>query len=146
MPSRDIIHNIVKQAIIKDGWKITDDPYTISYGERFLFIDLGGQQIKENSQGEFIGAEKENRKIAIEIKDFRSKSDISALQQAIGQYTLYQLLLKEIEPDRNIYLAITNFTYDNIFSEPIGQLVINKLPLKLIVVNLAKMEVKLWIH
>lgn len=146
MPSRDIIYNIVKQAIIKDGWKITDDPYTISYGERFLFIDLGGQQIKENSQGEFMGAEKENRKIAIEIKDFRSKSDISALQQAIGQYTLYKLLLNEIEPDRNIYLAITNFTYDNIFSEPIGQLVINKLPLKLIVVNLAKMEVKLWIH
>ncbi|MEH1850445.1 MAG: element excision factor XisH family protein [Nostoc sp.] len=40
MPPRDSIHNIVKQAIIKDGWKITDDPYVISYGERFLFIDL----------------------------------------------------------------------------------------------------------
>ncbi|MEH2296655.1 element excision factor XisH family protein [Nostoc sp.] len=40
MPPRDSIHYIVKQAIINDGWKITDDPYVISYGERFLFIDL----------------------------------------------------------------------------------------------------------
>ncbi|WP_442939370.1 element excision factor XisH family protein [Nostoc sp.] len=36
MPTRDSIHNIVKQAIIKDGWKITDDPYVISYGERCI--------------------------------------------------------------------------------------------------------------
>jgi hypothetical protein len=39
MPARDSIHN-VKQALIKDGWQITDDPYVISYGERFLFVDL----------------------------------------------------------------------------------------------------------
>ena len=41
MPARDTIHGIVKQAIIKDGWNITDDPYVISYGDRFLFVDLG---------------------------------------------------------------------------------------------------------
>jgi len=40
MPPRDAIHDLVKQALIQDGWEITNDPY-ISYGERFLFIDLG---------------------------------------------------------------------------------------------------------
>ena len=41
MPQRDRIHNIVKQALIKDGWNITDDPYVIEYGNRFLYADLG---------------------------------------------------------------------------------------------------------
>lgn len=32
MPPRDTIHEIVKQAVIKDGWMITeaDDPYVKS--------------------------------------------------------------------------------------------------------------------
>lgn len=62
MPPRDTIHQIVKQAIIKDGWNITDDPYVISYGNRFLFVDLG-------IEGRFIGAERQDSRIAIEIKE-----------------------------------------------------------------------------
>ncbi len=27
MPAKDVIHNEVKNALIKDGWNITDDPY-----------------------------------------------------------------------------------------------------------------------
>ena len=41
MPARDSSHEAVKQAVINDGWVITDDPYVISYGDRFLFVDLG---------------------------------------------------------------------------------------------------------
>ena len=40
MPARDSIHEAVKEAVIKDGWEVTDDPYVISYGDRFLFVDL----------------------------------------------------------------------------------------------------------
>lgn len=70
MPQRDTIHYIVKQAITKYGWKITDAPYVISYGERFLFVDLGLIESKtlDQIEGRFIGAERENRRIAIEIK------------------------------------------------------------------------------
>jgi hypothetical protein len=39
MAQRDSIHSAVKQALVKDGWEITDDPYVITYGERFLFVD-----------------------------------------------------------------------------------------------------------
>ena len=31
MPARDTYHNAVKQALIKDGWTITADPYTVEY-------------------------------------------------------------------------------------------------------------------
>ena len=47
MPQRDAIHQIVKQALIRDGWEITDDPFVISFGERFLFIDLGATAVPD---------------------------------------------------------------------------------------------------
>jgi hypothetical protein len=147
MPQRDTIHNLVKQAIIKDGWEITDDPYVISYGERFLFVDLGATELSSNqlNGGKFIGAKQDNLKIAIEIKQFRSQSPIVDLEQALGQYVLYQLLLREVEPEREIYLAITSQMYNEIFNELLGQLVINNLPLKLLVIDLEKVEIKQWI-
>ncbi|OUL34127.1 hypothetical protein BV372_14845, partial [Nostoc sp. T09] len=51
MPPRDAIHEIVKQALIKDAWiiKDSDDPYVISYGERFLFVDLGASKSAANN-------------------------------------------------------------------------------------------------
>ncbi|MCC5647225.1 XisH family protein [Nostoc sp. CHAB 5824] len=133
--------------MIKDGWKITDAPYVISYGDRFLFIDLAAtlSSTVNQAQGNFIGATKENQRIAIEIKDFRGQSVIADLEQAIGQYTLYQLLLSRIEPERELYLAITDTIYSNIFNEPIGELVITEMPLKLIIINLKTVEVIQWI-
>ncbi len=32
MPARDKVHDIVKNALIKDGWTITDDPLTLKFG------------------------------------------------------------------------------------------------------------------
>ncbi len=55
MPSRDVIRDPVKTALQREGWTITDDPYVISYGERFLFIDLG-------ITGWFIGAARGNHR------------------------------------------------------------------------------------
>lgn len=149
MPQRDTIHEIVKQAVIKDGWIITeaDDPYVISYGQRFLFVDLGASKFANNSiQGSLVGAEKNNSRIAIEIKDFRAKSLIKDLEQAIGQYVLYRLLLEQIDPGREVYLAITDTVYEDFFSEPIGELVINELPLKMIIVNSQRVEITKWIR
>ena len=142
MPQKDENHEIVRQALLKDGWEITDDPYVISYGERFLFVDLAACS---TFVGEFIGAQRKDQKIAVEIKEFRGKSAIRNLEQAIGQYVLYQLLLKQVDPKRRVYLAISDIAYDEIFSEPIGELVINELPMDLIVINMQAQQVKQWI-
>ncbi len=147
MPPRDSTHNVVKQALVKDGWEITDDPYVISYGERFLFVDLAATTSSNIKpiKGRFIGAKRKNSRIAIEVKDFRGQSAIADLEQAIGQYMLYRLLLSKIEPEREIYLAISKITYSNIFSEPIGELVIREIPLKLLVIDTQTAEVQQWI-
>jgi XisH protein len=41
MPAPDYIHQAVKRALVKDGWTITHDPFTIAHEEIVLFADLG---------------------------------------------------------------------------------------------------------
>lgn len=145
MPQRDATHNIIRQALIKEGWEITDDPYVISYGERFLFIDLAARVVGKGATGQLIAAMRQGRRIAVEIKEFRGTSPIVDLEQAIGQYMLYQMLLRKVDPDRELYLAVSSTSFDEIFSEPIGELVIHELPLRLIIVETTTAEVKQWI-
>jgi len=60
--ARDLFHNAVKNALIKDGWQITDDPLFLKVGGVEFYIDLGAEKL--------IAAERNNKKIAVEIKSF----------------------------------------------------------------------------
>lgn len=62
--AKDLFHDVVKTALIKDGWHITDDPFFMKVGGVDFFIDLGAEKI--------IAAERDNQKIAVEIKSFIS--------------------------------------------------------------------------
>ena len=43
--ARDIFHEIVKEALIKEGWLITDDPLTLlSRAEGGISTDLGAEK------------------------------------------------------------------------------------------------------
>ena len=72
MAARDIIHEPVKNALIKDGWTITDDPLALTYEDATVFVDLGAERI--------IGAERDGEKIAVEIKSFVGRSAIHDLE------------------------------------------------------------------
>ncbi|MEH1912402.1 element excision factor XisH family protein [Nostoc sp.] len=66
--AKDVFHQQVKKALIKDGWIITHDPFTIRISEAIkLQIDLAA----ENA----IAAERNTEKIAVEIKSFIADSD-----------------------------------------------------------------------
>lgn len=69
MSARDKFHQIVVNAIEKDDWTITHDPYSLQAGSFDLAIDLGAEKI--------IAATKQGKKIAIEIKSFLGASKIS---------------------------------------------------------------------
>lgn len=137
MPAKDIYHETVKNAMIKEGWTITDDPLRLKWGLRELFVDLGINKL--------ISAQKANQKIAVEIKSFTNPSPIFDLEQALGQYLIYRAILEETKPEYLLYLAIRQTTYGAIFSEPIGDLIIKKYQLNLIVFKPQKEEVCQWI-
>lgn len=44
MPAKNIYHGAVVAALKADGWTITDDPLTLTVGDRNLFIDLGAER------------------------------------------------------------------------------------------------------
>jgi hypothetical protein len=106
--AKDVYHEIVKDALEKDGWTITHDPYIIFYGKEKsrLNIDLGAEKI--------FGAEKGGIKIAVEIKSFLSPSIISDFHSALGQVLLYQIGLIKYEPERLLYLSIPLEIYNEI--------------------------------
>ncbi|MBC8137347.1 MAG: fatty-acid oxidation protein subunit alpha, partial [Fibrella sp.] len=41
MPALDKFHHIVKNALVKDGWTVTDDPLSLRYEDKNLFVDFG---------------------------------------------------------------------------------------------------------
>ncbi len=137
MPAKDIYHNTVKNALIKDGWTITHDPLILSIGKKDLFVDLGAEKL--------IAAEKDSRKIAVEIKSFIGKSSVNDLENALGQYILYSQVLLEKQDDRVLYLAIKYSAYEDIFEEPIGKILLKRKIVNLLVFNPKKEEVMEWI-
>ena len=138
MPAKDIFHDIVITALQKEGWQITDDPLRLKWGLRELFVDLGAKKL--------IAAQKGETKIAVEIKSFIGKSPIHELENALGQYILYRNILEEIETERSIYLAVRKSTYEEIFSEPIGVMIIKKNQLLLLVFDDDREEIIQWIN
>lgn len=41
MPAKDMYHDTVKRALVKDGWVITHDPLPLKWGRKDLYVDLG---------------------------------------------------------------------------------------------------------
>ena len=138
MPAKDIFHDCVKHALIKDGWIVTDDPLSLKIGKKDLFIDLGAEKI--------LIAEKENQKIAIEIKSFVGTSEVEDLKNALGQYVLYEKIIKRQLLERILYLAIRETTYNNLFRQEIGQILLEEKTLKLIIFNPEKEVITQWIN
>ncbi|MFE1744778.1 element excision factor XisH family protein [Coleofasciculus sp. H7-2] len=83
--------------------------------------------------------------LQLKSRSFEATRQLLTQEQAIGQYVLYRLLLEQVDPDRELYLAVADTTFDGIFSEPIGELVRRELPMKLLIVDLEAQEVKRWI-
>ncbi|MBF2005046.1 element excision factor XisH family protein [Chlorogloeopsis fritschii PCC 9212] len=91
-------------------------------------------------------AQKDSQKIAVEIKSFLSLSPIRDLQEAVGQYDIYRTVLLELEPERLLYLAIPQRVYENFFSERFGQLILNRIKIRLIVFDEQQARIVQWIE
>ncbi len=136
MSKRDFFHDAVKNAIIKDGWTVTHDPYELKVGGVDMAVDLGAERI--------LAAEKDNQKIAIEIKSFISASEISEFHTALGQFINYKIALAEKEPARKLYLAVPEDVYDTFFQLPLVKKSGRFVKLKLIVYQPITEEIVKW--
>jgi XisH protein len=136
--AKDIYHDLVKQALINEGWTITHDPYylPLGLGRKRVAADLGAEK--------FVVAEKGLEKILVEIKSFITTSNINELNHSIGQYDFYALLLEQKEPNRIPYLAMPNDAYEDLIREPIIQTFLQRHNVKLILFDIENPIIHAW--
>lgn len=137
MAQRDIYHETVKQALQRDGWTITHDPFRIRIGRKRLAIDLGAERL--------LSAVKGKRQIVIEVKSFVGRSDVKDLEQALGQYILYQQALRERHIERELYLAVPQRVYSTLFEERLGAMLIQNEIVQLLVFDEQSEVIVKWI-
>jgi hypothetical protein len=139
MPAKDLYHASFVRALEKDGWAITHDPLTIAVEGTNLLIDIGAERI--------VTAEREGKRIAVEVKSFVSLSAVQDLKEAAGQFLLYELALRqsEAEADRVLYLAVRTTVYDTVFQAGVGKLLVQNTAVRLIVFDVDTEEIRLWI-
>ena len=136
MPALDKIHQPVKNALIRDGWTITNDPFTLDIGTDTLYADLKAERDTANSAKQVI---------VVEVKSFSEKSLIHALQQALGQYQIYRNILEDYFPNFALYLAVSTEAYKELQLRTSFQTLMRRRQLSLIVVDIIDEEIIEWI-
>ncbi len=138
MPAKDTYHNAVKNALIKDGWTITADPYFIKYEDAELYADLAAEKP--------IAAERLGQKIVVEIKSFIGRSLMYDFHDALGQYIVYRNLIQLTAPEYTLYLGIDDAVYQEFFQRKSIQLITKENRLLLMTVEMKKEEIIQWIN
>ncbi len=136
--AKDKYHELVKKALVKEGWTITDDPFYLETLKREIEVDLGAERL--------IGASKDKDKIAVEIKSFLGHSSVYEFYRALGQFNYYALAMEDFEPDRVLFLAVPVDIYDTFFSEPLTIKAMERYHLKVLVYNIELEIITKWIN
>ncbi|NMF67522.1 XisH family protein [Brasilonema octagenarum] len=135
--AKDRFHNIVRNALEKDGWKITADPYEINVDDVDFEIDLAAEQL--------LGAERGGQKIAVKIKSFISPSNVSEFHTALGQFLNYRDALEKVEPDRLLYLAVRVPVYETFFQRKFIASAVAKYQLRLMIYDVQEEVIRQWL-
>jgi hypothetical protein len=134
---RDRLHQALRRTLEKDGWTVTADPLILVLEQAVLRADLGAEKT--------FAAEKADRKIAIEVKDFTAASGISELEKTMGQLQLYQWALEVQEPDRWLFLAINQVAYRKYFQRPLFQLAVRRNKINVLVYDSEAEVIVQWL-
>lgn len=135
MSARDKYHDSVCNALKKDGWVITHDPFTIAWGAYTMHVDLGAKLV--------VSAEKDGRLIAVEIKG--SVRTVYDLESAVGQYLVYRAVMRRAFPERALFLAVPERDFKNYYDDPLGRIVRSDYDVRLVVYDPNAEVIRQWI-
>ena len=89
-------------------------------------------------------AERGGEQIAVEIKRFIGQSPARDLELALGQYNLYVSVLRELEPKRRLFLAVSDVIYDALLKTDMFRLVARDYQVATVVAALETEEIVQW--
>lgn len=132
MPAKDAYHNAVVNALIRGEWTIVQQQFYFRLGKRLLVPDI-------------LAWRDDVQYVFLEVKGFdNTQSQVTQLHNAIGQYLNYRAALEVIQIDIPIYLAVPVAAYEGILSEPLGEIILQRYEIKLMVIDVEKEEIVLW--
>jgi hypothetical protein len=137
MPTLDLYHDLVKNALRQDGWRITHNVLPLKVGPEIGAEALWATQL--------LAADKDERKIAVAVNSFVGRSDPADLAQVLGQLALCRPRLHAMEPDRVLYLAVRHATYNACFTGLDGTRLLARQHMQLIVFDPRTEAIVYWI-
>jgi len=137
MATHDLYHDLVKNALRKDGWRIIHSALQLKMGVEIGAAELWATQL--------LTADKDERKIAVAINSFVGRSDLTDLAQAWGQLALSRPRLHAVDSDRVLYLAVRQATYNTCFAGPDGALLLERQHMQLLVFDPRTEAVVRWV-
>ena len=132
----DAILPQVKNALRKDGWTVSDEPFTIEYESDRFYADI--YAVREE-------AGKARRVIIVEVKTFGAPSPMREFEQALGQYEIYRDLLEVNALDYDLYLAIDTVAHRKLLMRPTFPLICKRHHVALLIVETKTEEIIQWI-
>ncbi|MFN9860715.1 MAG: XisH family protein [Pseudanabaena sp.] len=138
MAAKDRFHAVVRIALEKEQWNVTDDPLRLDIGGTKFEIDLGAEQL--------LAAERGKEKIAVEIKTFLSDSPLTDYHAALGQFLNYRLALEIADSTRILYLAVPVGVYESFFKREFAQVSLERYQIKLIIYDINQEVIVQWIR
>jgi XisH protein len=136
--AKDLFHIALKNALKKDGWTVTHDPFPLtSKSENMDYeIDLGAERI--------LAAERGTEQIAVEIKSFLKPSLVNEFHSILGQYLVYNEGLKQLNENRVLYLALPAFADVRMSDYPFIQHLVTHFQVKIIVFDEINQIITQW--
>lgn len=114
MPVKDLYHDMVRDALRKDGWRITHNPLPFPRRRKAAAAPA---PVPDDAEEEWLlAAEKDERKIAVAVKSFVGRSDPESLARELAHLARCRARLYTTALARPLYLAIRRATYEACFA------------------------------
>jgi len=125
MPTQDLYHDVVRDALRKDGWRITHTALQLKARAEASAGELW--------EGPWLIADKDERKVAVAVSSFVGRSNPADILQTWRQLALSRSRLYTMDSDRVVYLAVRQATYSACFGGTEGDLLLEKEHMQLLV-------------
>jgi len=137
MPALDSCHPQIVRALEKAGWLVRPKPVELSSPVNLLYADIEAFRTTEDDEQEII---------ILEAKCFLNpNTSMHDLYVAVGQYLVYQDLMRRSNIHNPLYLAIPTEVYYRIF-EPIAGPIASRNEMKIVLVNLEDEVIERWLE
>jgi hypothetical protein len=137
MPTQDLYHDVVRDALRKDGWRITHTALQLK-----ARAEASAGKLWE---GPWLIADKDERKVAVAVSSFVGRSNPADITETWGQLGLSRLQLHAMDSDRVVYLAVRQATYSACFGGNEGDLLLGKEHMQLIVFDPRAEVIVQWV-